>query len=187
MVQYKIHAKLFIYCLLFFLPVYAEAQEAKFVDILITNNTDQILVYARVTDCFTKTMEEAILAGVPTTFTFVFDLYQKRSYWWDQKIVRHIIQHTIKYDNVKKVFQVSSTNNSEAATFQTFDSAKRAMADLNGIMIVSVKELASSESYYLKMKAKLEKVSLPLHMEYLFFFVSLWDFETKWYTEEVTY
>jgi hypothetical protein len=32
-------------------------------------------------------------------------------------------------------------------------------------------------------KAKLDKVRLPLGMEYVFFFVSLWDFETDWYKQ----
>ena len=36
------------------------------------------------------------------------------------------------------------------------------------------------------MKAKLDKARLPLRMEYLFFFVSLWDFETDWYQQKVT-
>jgi hypothetical protein len=36
-------------------------------------------------------------------------------------------------------------------------------------------------------KAKLDKVRLPLYMEYVFFFVSLWDFETDWYRQEVAF
>jgi hypothetical protein len=174
-------------CVLFFLPLRVEASEAKFADLLITNNAGQITVYAQVTNCFTPDMEAAILAGIPTTFTFLFDFYQERSYWWDKKMARRIIQHTIKYDNVKKDFLVSSTNRPEADTFQTFEQAKKAMADLNGVVVYQVNSLEQDRSYYLKMKAKLEQVRLPLHMEYLFFFVSLWDFETEWHKQNVTY
>jgi hypothetical protein len=35
----------------------------------------------------------------------------------------------------------------------------------------------------LRIKAELDPVRLPLHLEYLFFFVSLWDFETDWHIE----
>lgn len=174
-------------CLLFFLPFCSEAREAKFTDLLITNNAGQITVYAQVINCFTPDMEAAILAGVPTTFTFLFDFYQERSYWWDKKIARHIIKHTIKYDNVKKDFLLTSTNRQETDTFQTLEAAKRAMADLNGIVVYQVDSLDKDRSYYLKMKAKLDQVRLPLHMEYLFFFVSLWDFETDWHKQHVTY
>ena len=65
-------------CLFLFYALRLEAREAKFADLLITNNAEQILVYARVTDCFTVEMEAAILAGVPTIFTFLFDFYQER-------------------------------------------------------------------------------------------------------------
>jgi hypothetical protein len=184
---YKKCVQLLILFLLILMQVHAEAKEAKFIDVLITSNTDQILVYAQVSNCFTKDTEDAILAGVPTTFTFLFEVYAESTNWWDEKILQRVIQHTIKYDNVKKVFQVSSTHTNESITFQTFDGAKKAMADLNGIMIIQVKDLSREKSYYLRMKAKLEKIRLPLHMEYLFFFVSLWDFETDWHVQRVIY
>ena len=188
MLNYKRHIKYFVLSLLlFFIPLISEARDAKFADTLITNNSEQILAYARVTDCFTTSMEAAIFAGVPTTFTFLFDFYRERPYWWDKKLSRQIVQHTIKYDNVKKIFQVSSTNGKESATFQTFDAAKRAMADLSGVVIAPVQIMVRGKSYYVNMKAKLDQVRLPLRMEYLFFFVSLWDFETDWYRQKVIY
>jgi hypothetical protein len=169
------------------MPLPSEAREAGFADLLITNNAGQLVIYARVTNCFTKEMEAAILAGVPTTFTFLLDLYQERPYWFGKKIAQHIVRRTIKYDNVKKIFNVDSSISKESATFQTFDSAKRSMADLNGIAVVPVNVLDRGKEYYLRIKAKLDKIRLPLHMEYLFFFVSLWDFETDWYKQKVTF
>ena len=184
----KRHIWLFLCgCLLFFLPLSSEASEAKFTDLLITNNAGQVTIYARVINCFTPDIEAAILAGVPTTFTFLFDLYQKRSYWWDKKLTRRVIKHTIKYDNVKKNFLLASTNRPEADTFPTLETAKRAMADLNAVVVCQVRSLERDKSYYLRMKAKLDQVRLPLHMESLFFFVSLWDFETDWHQQTVTY
>jgi len=171
----------------FFLPLSSVANEAGFTDLLITNNAGQITIYARVVNCFTPDMEAAMLAGVPTTFTFFFDFYQKRSFWWDKKLARSVVNHTLKYDNVKKNFLFTSTNRPETDTFTTLETAKRAMADLNGVVAYQVKALEKDKSYYLKMKAKLYQVRLPLHMEYLFFFVSLWDFETDWHQYDVTY
>jgi len=31
------------------------------------------------------------------------------------------------------------------------------------------------------MMAELDKIRLPLYLHYVFFFLSLWDFETDWY------
>jgi hypothetical protein len=33
----------------------------------------------------------------------------------------------------------------------------------------------------------MDRFRLPLHMEYVFFFVSLWDFETPWLREDFIY
>ncbi|MDO9585327.1 MAG: DUF4390 domain-containing protein [Syntrophales bacterium] len=177
----------FCFFLLLCYPLSSGGRDAKFADLLVTNNADNILVYARVIKCFTKTMESAILAGVPTTFTFLVDFYQERPYWPDKRLARRIVKNTIKYNNVKKIFHVSSTNSEETATFQTFDNAKTAMADLNGVAVIPLNALTNGKPYYLRVKAQLDTVRLPLHMEYLFFFVSLWDFETDWHMQRIKY
>jgi hypothetical protein len=163
------------------------AENAGVRDLFVSNNANHVLVYARLTNCFTKEIEEAILAGVPTTFTILLDLYQERSYWMDKRLVRTIISHTIKYDNVKKLFLVSINGEKEATAFPDFEGAKRAMADLSGVPIAQLKSLKRNEYHYVQIKAKLDKVRLPLHLEYVFFFVSLWDFETDWYRERFFY
>jgi hypothetical protein len=61
------------------------------------------------------------------------------------------------------------------------------MADLNGVPLVPLTALRKNAHYYVLSKVKLDKVRLPLHLEYLFFFVSLWDFETDWYREGFSY
>ncbi len=167
-------------------PFPLRADEAT-ISCFVTNDATHVLVYARVTNCFTKDMEAAILAGVPTTFTFLMDLYQERRNWLDKRITRLTVRHTIKYDIVKKLFSVSSDGEKEPALFQDYASAKLAMADINGLPLVPMKLLQRNEYYYVQIKAKLEKVRLPLNMEYVFFFVSLWDFETDWYREGFFY
>ena len=169
-----------------FLPSVSSAKDATIADVLVTNNTENVLLYARLVNCFTKEMDAAILAGVPTTFTVIVDLYRERSYWWDDKVSRKLIKHTVRYDIVKKTFYVSSTEG-EAATFQDFESAKRAMADINGIVVAPLKNIRKNETFYIMLKAELDKVRLPLHMENVLFFVSLWDFKTDWYRQKFVY
>jgi hypothetical protein len=159
-------------------------EEAKIKDILIESTARHMSVYARVVDCFTKDMDSAIMAGVPTTFTFYLDVYQRRSYWFDKKITNTVIQHTIKYDQVKKIYLVSSDRTKQTTGFQDYNAAKEAMSDLSGVDVIPITDLTKNRTYYLRMKAKLKKVQLPLHMEYIFFFVSVWDFETDWYVKE---
>jgi hypothetical protein len=165
----------------------AYAREAEIRDVLVTHQGDAITVYARVTNCFTKSMESAIMAGVPTTFTFLLDLHRERSFWLDKRIAGSVIRQTIKYDNVKKLFFVSVADGRKATVFQDLESAKLAMAEMTGTLIMPRNVDRRQSPFYIMIKAKLDKVRLPLYMEYVFFFVSLWDFETEWYRKEVTF
>jgi hypothetical protein len=180
-----------VICLIFSLfgafhsPLHAE--NAGIRDLLVTNNSTHLLVYARVMNCFTTEMEAAILAGIPTTFTFLVDLYQVRAWWLDKKHIRLTVRHTIKYDNVKRQFYVSFNGDKEPVSFKDYESAKRAMTDLNGVPLMLLKTLKKGENYYVQIKAKLDRIRLPLHMEYVFFFVSFWDFETGWHKEGFFY
>lgn len=168
-------------------PLQIAGQEAAIRDVLITFQGERLLVYGRLMNCFTKDMESAIMAGVPTTFTFVFNLYQERSFWYDQKVATAVLQHTVKYDSVKKTFYVASSPGKEPVVFQDLGSAKIAMAEFNGSVPLPVGGLRKDLPHYVMLKAKLDKVRLPLYMEYVFFFVSLWDFETTWYRQPIIF
>jgi hypothetical protein len=170
------------------LSVRGHALEAKISDIVISAGKKDLLVYFKVSNCFTKKMEEAIFAGIPTTFTFALELLQERDLWFDQKIVSGETKHTIKYDTVKKIFYVTFSGDGRGPLeFTDFSGAKQAMEEVNAAAISPLNQLSKEARYYVKVKAKLDKVSLPLHMENVFFFVSLWDFETNWYRQDFRY
>ena len=168
-------------------PMQAQASEPKMTDILITNNKENVLLYARLVNGFKPDMELAILAGIPATFTLQLEIYQVRSFVWDKKITIHEIKRTIKYDNLKKTFSVYTNGNPQPVIFSDFESAQKAMADFNGIIAVPLASLVKGNNYYLLIKVKMDKARLPLHMENVFFFVSYWDFETAWERQNFSY
>ncbi len=173
---------------LLLMPAVTYGLEARISDFNVTANNQDLLVFFKVKDCFTRKMEEAILAGIPTTFTFLLELHRERNLWFDERIVSGETKHTIKYDSVKKVFYVTFNGNGRAPLeFTDFNRAKRAMEEVNSAVLASLNQLVKGELYYVKVKARLDKVRLPLHMEYVFFFVSLWDFETGWERKEFVY
>jgi len=180
---------IFLFIIIIFLnaPSSGQAIEPKITDILITNNAQNVLLYARLADSFKTEMESEILAGLPTFFTLKLELYQIRSGLWDKKIISKEIKRTIKYDNLKKTFSIFTEGNATPAVFSDFESAQKAMAELNGIVVIPLKDLVKGDNYYLMMKVKIDKVRLPFHMEYIFFFVSFWDFETAWYRQSFSY
>ncbi|MGV8081568.1 MAG: DUF4390 domain-containing protein [Syntrophales bacterium] len=156
-------------------------------DILVTTKGEQVLLYGKVSDAFTPDMSAAVMAGLPVQFTFYAGIYQERSFWFDRRISGIEVNRTLKYDNLKKTFLVSSDGGSEPAVFQTLGEAKTAMSDLNGFSVAPVKTLSRNTEYYLIVMAKLNRVRLPLRLEYVFLFVSLWDLETPWHTYRFIY
>jgi len=93
---------IFLFMGAMFFPSQTCALEPKIKDLLITNDAENVLLYARLLNGFKPQMELAILAGIPTTFTMWIEVYQERSPMWDKKIIRKEIKRSIKYDNLKK-------------------------------------------------------------------------------------
>jgi len=164
------------------------ATEAKLTDIIVTNTRDDLLIYLNVEGAFPPEMKEAILSGVPTTFSFFVSLYRNRSFWFDKKITDLTITHSIKFNRLKNEFTINrSWENTPPAVANSFPHAQKLMAAVNNLKVVSLDNLIKGQQYQVRAKAELNKLTLPLYLHYVLFFVSLWDFETDWYTIDFIY
>ena len=115
-------------------------------------------------------------------------LERKRNTWLNQQLVSLQFDHTLSYDTLKEEYSIVRSETS-GQTFRTksLAEAKKAMAQLNGPPIVPLKSLLPEAGYLLRVKAKLAEKTLPLYFHYVIPFLSLWDFETEWYTVEFRY
>jgi len=166
----------------------AHAQDARLTDIIVTNTRDDLLVYLTVEGAFREKMKNAILSGVPTTFSFFISLYQERNLWLDKEIADIKITHTLKYNNLKKEFIVKrSWENGDPLVTQSFNEARKLMTEIDSLKIVPLKVLEKGRHYQIRAKAELSKLTLPFYLHYVLFFVSLWDFETDLYTIDFVY
>jgi hypothetical protein len=169
----------------------ALADDAYINKLVLTNQEDDIVVYFDLDGAFTEGIVEAIRNGIPTTFTFIVKLSEVNSMWFDSSVLKMKIYRTIEYDSLKKQYIVTQTLNGspeeELKTTVDFTEAKKAMTEFKKINIIKSNVLKKDDKYELRVKAELEKVKLPFYLEYILFFVSIWDFETDWYIEEFTY
>jgi len=179
---------MFFLLVLLFIPSKSIAQDATLSNVIVTNTRDDLLVYLKVEGAFREKMKQAILSGVPTTFSFLITLSKVRSIWKDKTIADLKVFHTIKYNNLKKEFVVTrSWENGNPYLTQSFEEAQKHMAEIDGLKVVSLNKLEKGRRYQLGAKAELNKLTLPFHLHYVLFFVSLWDFETDWYTVDFIY
>jgi hypothetical protein len=169
-------------------PAPALAEKAYLSDIVVTNVQGHLLVYFTVKECFTPEMNSAIENGIETTFTFFVKLYEKIELSIDKKIADLEVKHSIRYDNLKKIYEVRlSERENKIITVKDFEEAKKLMSEVMGLRVTSLGNLREGNDYQLQMMAELDKITLPFYLHYVLFFLSLWDFETDWHTIDFKY
>ncbi|MBW1642048.1 MAG: DUF4390 domain-containing protein [Deltaproteobacteria bacterium] len=178
-----------ITALIFFsLSFSVSAREARVTSIRLNNTRDHLLIYLNIEGALQNKMEKAVLAGIPASFTYYIKLNKIRGLWFDKEISDIKAIHTIRYDNLKKEFFVNrSWENAAPIVTKSFDYAKLLMSQLNSLKIVELNKLTKGHQYQILAKAELSKVTLPLYLHYVLFFVSMWDFETDWHSISFIY
>jgi len=167
-------------------PPWVFSQKASIREVQVKGSNGNWRVSFSVENCFTEKMEEAIQTGIPTTLTFYLQLCQVRSWWRDRKVASLQFQHTVQYSPIRREYQVTLGEKETSRVTQNFEEAKRWMAKVQEAEIKPSSEIKLDVLTYLRIKTELDPVKLPLHLEYLFFFVSLWDFETDWHVEPLS-
>ncbi|MEN8211035.1 MAG: DUF4390 domain-containing protein [Thermodesulfobacteriota bacterium] len=175
--------------LCFLLPATVLAEnQAVIENIKLANTRDDLLTYFDVKKAFTTEINRAVLNGIPTTFSFYVTLYKTQGSWFDKKISDIQIKSTLKYNALKKNFSVlRSWKEKDSVVVQSFKEAKSLMTEIDNLKILPLNQLIKGDKYQLRIKAKLDKVTLPLSLHYVLFFVSFWDVETNWYVINFTY
>ena len=174
------------FVLIWILPVAAFSQKASIRDVLVKAGDGTWKVSFSVDNCFPEKMQEAIQNGIPATFSFYLQIYQVKSWWRDQKLLSFPFQHTIQYSPIPGEYQVTLGEKGMSRVTRNFEEAKTWMARVQEVEMKVPPEMKPGSLTYLRIKAELDPVKLPLHLESLFFFVSLWDFETDWHVETLS-
>lgn len=176
-----------VFLSLIIIPVYAFSEQARIKNTLITNNSKDLLIYFFVEGSFTPKIEEAIQSGIPTTFIYKMVLYRKSEDSSRTKILSKDISHTIKYDTLRKDYTVTMSEKKDPVVTPDYKAARELMSRVEGLPLTSLDRLKKETQYSLQIKAELDAIKLPPLLNYLFFFVSYWDFKTAWETVEFIY
>lgn len=165
-------------------PCFISAKnKAEIADLKFDKKGKNFEVSFRLADCFTPKMEEAIQNGVPTRFRIIVAIEKPSLMLVKSEVVEFVFEHKIKYNRINNEFQVHLPEHPEKVLVTgSFDEAKKWMSTVENLPIIPTVRLQKDQEYYLKVKAELSKVELPLFFRYILFWVSLWDFETDWHT-----
>ncbi len=174
---------LFLAILFAFVPICFSENRAEISDIKIDKAGKDLEASFRLEDCFNSKMEEAVLNGVPTTFRIIVAIEKPSLMLVRSHILDFTLEHTIRYNRLNNEFQVHLPEHPQKILVTgNFDEAKKWMSSVDRLPIIPTCWLQKDQQYYLRVKAELSKVELPLFFRYILFWVSLWDFETDWHT-----
>jgi len=128
-------------------PITAWSKQAQIADSIVTNNQDHLLVYFFTKGCFTPEMNKAIQNGIPTTFTFLIELYKPRSIWPNKHIASLKIHHTVKYDSLRDEYSIQlSERGNQTFVVKEFSKAQEMMADVSNIQLIPFKHWKGTTS-----------------------------------------
>lgn len=177
---------LFLLCLL--IPGTVIGQEATIENIIVTNTRDDLLLYFSVKNAFHDELKKAVLNGVSASFSYHISLQKIKNFWFDKELADFEMTRTLKYNALKKEFTVkrSEKPNDHQVTL-SFEEAQKLTVEVDSAKVIPLDLIQKGGHYRISLKAELDKVRLPFYLHYVFFFVSLWDVETDWYTIDFTY
>ncbi|MDP2104546.1 MAG: DUF4390 domain-containing protein, partial [Desulfobulbaceae bacterium] len=142
-------------------PVLVEAKEAMIKDIVVTNSSSELLLFLRVVDVFSPEIIEGISNGLVATFNFDIRLIMVRDGWPDKEIDRLQLVRTMRFDSLKKEYQLNLSQSSAQLTTGSLTKAEALMTELNGVKVVPLSILLPDRQYVVKVRATLVRKNLP--------------------------
>lgn len=166
-------------------PVWAR-NPADIADLRVYSDPPNLKISFRIDNCFNEEMEQAIQSGVATTFRIRILVDKDGLPWIRERLVDAFIERTIRYDTLHEHYLVSRVDDPKSfLTTKRWDEAKAWMSHVTDLPVIALWRLVPDQTYLVQVKAELSKAQVPSFLRYVFFFVSLWDFETPWVS--VTY
>ncbi len=160
------------------------AQEApRLKNITLSSMDKHMVVSLRVEGAFTPTILTSIQEGTQAQFTYRLRMYRDRRMWLDEKLIGINLTHSLRFDPDRKIYKVRRSWAQPPWTeTRSLAEARDLMTRIERFPILPLDRMQPGEGYELRAKVELSQVTLPFHLRYVFYFVSLWDFETEWHS-----
>ncbi len=158
-------------------------------DFIISSEGDKVSLSLAVANPFDKEIKSLLLNGVSQKISLnvkvsvnSFNLYLVK---FNRTLSSNTYTHNIDYDNLKKLFTVATTSNSKPIETTSYRKAVEIAAEFQEITLLHKNQIEPNRHYQVETQTEIREVSLPFHLEYLFFFLSAWDRKSNSYTIDI--
>lgn len=167
----------------------AEAKrKATFKEMTATTSETHLLVFATLDNSFTPEMTSILNSGIALKFSFFIELYKITENWPEEQVVTLTFQHIMSYDTLKENYRITlEEDNNMVYSCKSLLEAQKVLNELNGVKVVSLKQLIPNNHYKLKIRSELYQKTLPLRLHNVLPFLSWWDVATDWHSIEFKY
>lgn len=118
-------------------------------------------VWAILEKGFQRDIEEAIMAGIPTSIRFQLKFKQYRWYWDNKYLCDTTITHTVRYDTLRKVFTITKSRSGvkqpySVTTTEDVTIMREIMSSFDSEVEISLKTIKDDKQYYFSLRAIIE-------------------------------
>jgi len=158
-------------------------------EFVMNADKERISLSITVANPFDHEIRSLLLNGVSQKITLVIKTKVNRINLFLVKFNREInnetYTHSIKYDNLKKLFTVGGDTGNKTIETTSYKEAIRLASKFKDITLLQGSQLEQNRSYQVEARSEIRKARLPFHLEYLFFFLSAWDRKSNNYTIDI--
>lgn len=145
----------------------------------IQQEEGRYLLDARLQYKLSKAVVEALDSGVAMTFRLQMRLLPDKAPFWQRPTFNRRLTYRLSYHALASVYELLSPNADQVQRFTTREAALRAMGRLTKIPLIQAADLKPTQSYQLRLTAKLDIESLPVPLRPLAYLSNDWTLNSE--------
>lgn len=172
----------FLFASVFFLLAGAARAADPTIETLTAKSVNrQVSVRFTMTHAFDREQTiQGLQSGIPTTLTYVVEIFRDRPHWFDEGIARARIEVIATFNSLTREYLLNYRRDHKLIRSETFNDLASLQRAMTTVDEPNLFEIGKRPPYKLKVRVKAD-----LMRGWLLYFIP-WEFSTRWNTVRVT-
>ncbi|HVG05367.1 MAG TPA: DUF4390 domain-containing protein [Burkholderiaceae bacterium] len=131
-----------------------------------------------------QALEEAVQKGIALYFNIEFELFRKRWYWFDRKIVSSTLTYRLSYSPLTRQYRLARGGLSQS--FESLDEALALLKSVRNWRVADKSVLAPRDEYEAQVRMRLDVTQLPKPFQVNAITSREWTLASDWREVPVT-
>ena len=131
-------------------------------------------------------VREALENGVAVTVVFEAGVQRSRTWGWDQAIAELSARYSIEYYALSSRYVLRNLELGTSKSFRRLEGLLSELGAIRDFPLVDAKLFNPTDTYTVRVRARLDIESLPAPLRPLAYLSALWRLSTDWHEEPMT-